>query len=103
MKAILRSGLLALAIMACLFVPSLCQTALAGKAEDNLDVMIDAARKLVFALPENRAYLLVKQESFASPVGVIFGYVDNAAACEDIAEALSNPMRVGTFKCSPIF
>ena len=48
MGAILRSGFLALAIIACLFVASLWQMALADKANDNLDIMIEAARKLAF-------------------------------------------------------
>ncbi len=103
MKAILRIGFLVLAVMACLFVASLWQMALAGKADDNLDIMIEAARKLAFILPENRAYLLIKQETILSPVAVIFGYADNAVACEQIAEAASALLRAGTFKCSPIF
>jgi len=103
MKAILRNGFLALAIMAWLFVASLWPMALADKADDNLDIMIEAARKLAFILPENRAYLLIKQETIISPVGVIFGYADNAVACEQIAEAASALLRAGTFKCSPIF
>lgn len=76
--------------------------------DENLKKMMDAARKLEWleidgTYRENRAYLLVKQETALAPVGIIFGYGDNAAACEEIATALSNPVRVGTFKCSPIF
>jgi len=93
-------------IMACIFVVSHFQLAYAGiadKADKNVRIMIEATRKLDYALPENRSYLLVKNETIAAPVGVIFGYVDNAAACEGIAAALSRSLGVGTFKCSPIF
>ncbi len=96
-------GNLLRAFTACLIVTSLCQSAHADRADANVQIMIDAARKLEFALPENRAYLLVKHATDISAVGVIFGYVDNAAACEQIAEASSNLLRVGTYKCSPAF
>jgi hypothetical protein len=36
-------------------------------------------------------------------VAIIFGYADNRAACKEIVEALNNPVRVGTFACSPVF
>jgi len=72
-------------------------------SDENIKKMVDAARKLEWSFRENRAYLLVKQEVAMAPVGIIFGYVDNAAACQEIATALSNPVRVGTFTCSPIF
>ena len=90
------------ALTALLVVICLPQLA-AADADKNLETMIEAARQLEFALPENRAYLLVKNETIESPVGVIFGYVDNRAACQEIAEALSNPVRVGTFQCQPIY
>lgn len=85
--------------------------ALAGypaAAEDRVDrnqrIMIEAARKLEFTGAfDGRAYMLLKREAGGSPVAVVFGYVDNAAACDEIAEALSNPLRVGTFKCAPIY
>lgn len=69
----------------------------------NVRLMVDAARELSWGR-ENRAYLLVKQETTVAPVAVVFGYADNAAACEELAHALSQPTsRVGTFKCQPIF
>ena len=85
----------------CLSATVQCKTALAD-TDKNVRQIIEAARKLEFVLPENRAYLLIKQEWAASPIGVIFGYVDNAAACDEIAKALSNSLGVGPFKCSPI-
>jgi len=75
----------------------------AGEADENLKVMVDAARKMDYILPENRAYLLIKKEVVISPIGIIFGYVDNAAACQQLAEVLSSSGRVGTFDCSAIF
>lgn len=76
----------------------------AADPDENLETMIEAARQLEWGRPENRAYLLVKNETIESPVGVIFGYADNRAACKEIAEALSNPAaRVGTFQCHPIY
>lgn len=74
-----------------------------AESDENLKIVVDAARKLEWSYRDNRAYFLVKQETAMAPVGIIFGYVDNAVACEEIATALSNPVRVGTFKCSPIF
>lgn len=86
------------------FLAVICLSQLAAAdADENLETMIEAARQLEWTLPENRAYLLVKNETVESPVGVIFGYVDNKAACQEIAEALSNPVRVGTFQCQPIY
>lgn len=77
----------------------------AGQADPdgNVRIMVDAARELTWG-SENRAYLLVKQETTVAPVAVVFGYADNAAACEELATALSQPAsRVGTFKCQPSF
>jgi len=71
----------------------------------NLQLMIDAAQQLTWDawMGENRANLLVKQETIIAPVAVIFGYADNAVACEAIARTLSQPEgAVGTFKCQPI-
>lgn len=75
-------------------------------ADQNIQIMIDAARKLTWEawMGENRANLLVKQETVVAPVAVIFGYADNAVACEAIARALSQTKSgAGTFKCQPIF
>lgn len=85
-----------------IFVSIFCQLAYA-EVDGNVKIITEAARQLEFALPENRAYLLVKNETVISVVGLIFGYADNAAACEQIAAALTNPGHVGTFKCRPIF
>lgn len=74
--------------------------------DHNLQIMIDAAQQLTWDdwMGDNRANLLVKQETLVTPVAVIFGYADNAVACEALARALSQPQtRVGTFKCQPIF
>lgn len=86
------------AFLAVICLPQLA----AGDPDENLETMIEAARQLEWTLPENRAYLLVKNETIESPVGVIFGYVDNRAACQQIAEAL-NSVRVSTFQCQPIY
>ncbi len=53
-------------IMAYIFVVSPFQQAYAGfadKADKNVRIMIEATRKLDYALPENRSYLLVKNET----------------------------------------
>lgn len=74
--------------------------------DHNLQIMIDAARQLSWDewMGNNLAYLLVKQETLLAPVAVIFGYADNAIACEGLANALSHPSAMsGTFKCQPIF
>ncbi|MGX9351429.1 hypothetical protein ACS3QZ_09505 [Shimia sp. W99] len=92
-----------IALTAFLMVICLPQLA-AADPDKNLETMIKAARELEWALPENRAYLLIKNETIESPVGVIFGYVDNRVACQEIAEALSNPAaRVGTFQCHAVY
>jgi len=71
--------------------------------DQNVSVMVEAAQQLSWDY-ENRAYLLVKQEVAVAPVAVVFGYGDNAAACEELALALSDPRsRAGTFKCQPIY
>lgn len=74
--------------------------------DHNTQIMMDAARHLSFGAWEgdNRAYLLVKQETVLAPVAVVFGYVDNATACKALAQNLSKPQSMmGTFKCQPIF
>ena len=78
--------------------------AILADADQNIQIMIDAARRLTWDawMGENRANLLVKQETMVAPVAVIFGYADNAVACEAIAHALTEA-RVGSFKCQPIF
>jgi hypothetical protein len=77
---------------------------LAGAASANNErIMADAALQLRWDY-QNRAFFLVKQETIVSPVAVIFGYADNAAACEEMASALSRPeARAGTFECVPIY
>lgn len=73
-------------------------------AESNLRKMVDAARSLTWSLPDNRAQLLVKLETIESPVAVIFGYADNAAACHQIATVLSKTVsRAGTFQYHPTY
>ncbi|HEX9789779.1 MAG TPA: hypothetical protein VGA60_03875 [Kiloniellales bacterium] len=90
-----------------LLVIGVCQAELAN-AEDRVDrnvkIMLEAARMLELSrASDGYAYLLVKQETVRAPVAVIFGYVDNAAACKEIAEVLSIAPRAGTFKCNPIY
>ena len=72
-------------------------------ADLNVDIMRDAARKLEWSDTENLAYYLIKNETIEAAVAIVFGYYDNAAACKELADALSSPVRVGTFYCSPVF
>ncbi len=74
-----------------------------SRVDQNVEVMVDAARKLRFALPENRAYFLEKSATIRSEVAVFFGYMDNAAACEQIARILSESLNVGPFACHSIY
>jgi len=62
--------------------------------EANRQIMLDAARALAWPDPlpgfeENRAYLLIKTQTIRAPVGIIFGYHDNADACWELARDLS--------------
>ena len=85
---------------------ALSASTLHADPDSNIQIMTDAARKLTWYSWEadNRANLLVKQETEIAPVAVIFGYADNSAACEALANALSMPTaRAGTFKCQPIY
>jgi hypothetical protein len=68
----------------------------------NVQTMIQAARTLKFSVPENRAFILEKQEVYVGEVAVIFGYADNRFACQEIADILNASRRAGTFKCHPI-
>jgi hypothetical protein len=95
-------------IGACATILGLMLTSGAAHADPdhNLQIMIDATRQLTWDdwIGDNLANLLVKQETIVTPVAVIFGYVDNAVACEALAHALSQPQSgLGTFKCQPIF
>jgi hypothetical protein len=71
--------------------------------EENVRTMIQAARSLKFGVPENRAFILEKQETVVAEVAVIFGYGDNRSACQEIADILIASRRAGTFKCHPIY
>jgi hypothetical protein len=73
------------------------QHAFAQTANSNVKTMIDAARHL-----ESQAFLLVKRSTVRSPVAVIFGYVDNEAACHEIAATLTASGAAGTFECDAI-
>lgn len=75
----------------------------ADRIDNNLQILLDAARQLEFSFPEDRAFLLIKQETIVTPVAVVFGYGDNGRACEELASALSASGSVGTFKCAPIY
>ncbi len=91
---------------AILFGLTISSGALHAEPEHNIQIMIDAARQLTWDdwMGENHANFLVKQETVVAPVAVIFGYADNAVACEALAHALSQPQaRAGTFKCQSIF
>ncbi len=81
----------------------LSPSAIFADADSNVGIMRDAAIKLEWSDQENRAYYLIKNETIVSVVAIIFGYYDNAAACKELADALSNPLRVGIFHCSPVF
>jgi hypothetical protein len=76
--------------------------ALAQLNSENAKTMIQAARSLKFSVPENRAFILEKQEPITE-VAIIFGYADNRSACQSIAEILIASRREGTFKCHPIY
>ena len=78
-------------------------SAQADRVSDNVRIMIDLARKLELSTKEGQAFRLVKQETMVAPVAVIFGYGDNKIGCEELALALSNSGRVGTFKCEPVY
>ncbi|MCI2401083.1 hypothetical protein MN188_16940 [Aliiroseovarius sp. N1Y82] len=70
--------------------------------DPNVEKMRKAALSLELSLPENRVFFLVKRETIRSVVGVIFGYVDNEAACDELATALSSAGTVGTFLCEQV-
>ncbi len=67
------------------------QAANAERVTTNIQKVIEAARTLEW--PEEpldqRAYLLVKTQSMRSPVALVFGYADNAQACDELATDLS--------------
>ena len=65
--------------------------------------LLRAARSLKFSVPENRAFILEKQETFPTEVAIVFGYADNRSACQSIADILIASRREGTFKCHPIY
>jgi hypothetical protein len=69
----------------------------------DIQVLIQAARSLKFTVPGNRAFILEKQEPSAAEVAIIFGYADNRAACQSIADILIASRREGTFQCHPIY
>jgi hypothetical protein len=87
-------------------VVPLVSPAKGGQGDDNVRAMMQAARSLQFNspvdAPANKAYMLEKQGTIRSQVAVIFGYADNASACEQIAKALTES-RVAEFQCHPVY
>jgi len=77
--------------------------AFAQMVDENIQLMIEAARKMEWFSPENRAYLLIKNETIETPIAVIFGYGSNKVGCDELVKKLSVPKSVGTFKCAPIY
>ncbi len=70
----------------------------------NLQKMVTAAQSLERSMfADGYTYMLVKQGTVRSPVAIMFGYLDNAVACEEIADILNEAETAGTFKCHPIF
>ena len=92
-----------IAVILALGAHQIAQAQQYSKVDQNVEIIADAARKLHFALPENRAYFLEKRATIRSEVAVFFGYLDNAAACEQIARILSESLNVGPFGCRPIY
>lgn len=80
---------------------TMATTAFADTSE-NLQHALDAANEMKWVLEENRAFLLIKRGAVRSEVGLIFGYVDNERACEQIAAVLSLSGTVGEFVCDAI-
>ncbi|NIA67774.1 hypothetical protein HBA54_04150 [Pelagibius litoralis] len=101
----MRKGLIIGVLLAATMTTTLAGGSIAAdRVDQNLQIIVEAAKDLSFPdHADNRAYLLIKQETIRSPVGVIFGYADNEAACEQIASVLSAVLDVGTFKCGPIY
>jgi hypothetical protein len=103
-----RNQVAGLTVAAIVIVLQNLPTMAQGRTDRNLSIMLDAARQLEYALPENRTYLLIKRtillgEQIVSPVAVVFGYVDNHDACEQIAVGLSAAALDGsTFECDAI-
>jgi hypothetical protein len=78
------------------------------RVDRNLQIMLEAARNLEWGGGpdlDQRAYILVKSHTVRSPVGIIFGYVDNEAACQQIAKELSDARMplVDSFECDPVY
>ena len=84
----LRKLIPLIAVILALGAHQIVQAQQYSEADQNEEIMAEAARNLHHSLPENRAYFLEKRETVKSQVAVIFGYVDNAAACEQIASIL---------------
>ncbi len=80
----------------------IASTATATAEQSNLQVALDAARKMEWTY-ENKPFLLIKRETIRATVGLIFGYADNKDACEDIALALSQSGTEGTFVCDAVY
>jgi hypothetical protein len=97
-----RIGLILVAWLVGLPTVQALAQGLPGDRTAEVQALIQAARSLKFSVPENRAFILEKQETAVAEVAVIFGYADNRSACQEIADILIASLRAGTFKCHPI-
>jgi hypothetical protein len=75
-----------------------------GDADKNLQIMLDAARKLEPAHSNwPHAFMLVKTSIVRSPVAVVFGYIDNGAACEELATGLNQVYPQHRYECDEVY
>lgn len=70
---------------------ALLTTAQGASAQEGITRLLETARSLNWpAHPGNAAYVLRKESSSPGPVALIFGYTDNKAACELMADILAS-------------
>jgi hypothetical protein len=68
--------------------------------DDNLQSLTKAARSLKFSVPGNKAFIL---EKYGVALTVVFGFADNRAGCEEMAEILNAKHYLANYKCHPIY
>ncbi len=96
-----------LASIAVFFMLAACEP---SSADDNEEIMENAALSLTFSIPGNQAYMLEKISGAAalpgvrSKVAVLFGYGDNRFICKEIAEYLTerSDSRGAQYDCNVI-
>ena len=96
----LTLALAALSVASCQMPLRSAKAQLYLREDENLQTLTKATRSLKFSVPGNKAFVL---EKYGVALTVVFGFADNRAGCEEMAEILNAKHYLANYKCHPIY